>query len=115
MAASARTARRASIRRIRRAVALGSVCLFLAGWLLIFGVLASGHDPVLARRQQTVSSETGSDSAASVSVRQTRQTSKTSQASQATETSQASQATETSQSAQGTSEEPPASMTTRQS
>jgi cytoskeletal protein RodZ len=40
-------ARRAS--RIRRMIATGTVCLFAATWLIIFGVLAAGHDPALSR------------------------------------------------------------------
>lgn len=42
--------RRVAIRRIRRRVALGAVCLFLVCWLTIFGVLISGHDPALSHK-----------------------------------------------------------------
>jgi predicted aspartyl protease len=64
LAASARLhALRAARRRIRRAVALGAVCLFLASWLVIFTVLISGHDPVLARVARAAPTKTGSASA----------------------------------------------------
>jgi hypothetical protein len=41
-------ARRAGIRRIRVRIAAGAVCLFLACWLTIFGVLVEGKDPALS-------------------------------------------------------------------
>jgi hypothetical protein len=49
LGASRLRARRALTRRIRRTVAIATVCVFLATWLLIFEVLVSGHDPALSR------------------------------------------------------------------
>jgi hypothetical protein len=55
LAAGRLRAQRALTRRIRRTVALTAVCVFMASWLLIFVVLADGHDPALARRQTSSS------------------------------------------------------------
>jgi hypothetical protein len=46
-------------------IALGAVCLFMASWLLIFGVLVEGRDPALsanARREETTISQTTNSS-----------------------------------------------------
>jgi hypothetical protein len=55
-------ARRAFVRRIRRNIAIGGVCLFFASWLLIFGVLVSGHDPALGRARRPSSNAAKSTS-----------------------------------------------------
>jgi len=53
---------RLAIRRIRRRVALGAVCLFLLCWLAISGVLVSGHDPALSRKLASAHTRSGSNS-----------------------------------------------------
>lgn len=56
-------ARKALTRRIRRVIALATVCAFLGIWLLIFGVLLAGRDPALsASTRNTVAIITSSGS-----------------------------------------------------
>lgn len=62
-------ARRARTRSIRLTIVALAVALFLCLWALIFGVLASGHDPGLTAKHasatQSASSATSSGSSAS--------------------------------------------------
>lgn len=51
-----RSARVARARSIRRRIVAGSVALFVAAWLLITLVLASGHDPALAKKASAATS-----------------------------------------------------------
>jgi len=44
-----RQTRLARARALRRRIIAGAVALFVASWLLITVVLATGHDPVLAK------------------------------------------------------------------
>jgi hypothetical protein len=60
-------ARRARIRAIRRTAVALTVTLFIAVWALIFGTLASGHDPGLTAKHASAASgaSSGGSSAAS--------------------------------------------------
>ena len=62
-------ARRARTRSIRLTIVALAVALFLCLWALIFGVLASGHDPGLTAKHasatQSASSATSSGSSGS--------------------------------------------------
>ena len=62
-------ARRARTRSIRLTIVALAVALFLCLWALIFGVLASGHDPGLTTKHasatQSASSATSSGSSGS--------------------------------------------------
>ena len=62
-------ARRARTRSIRLTIVALAVALFLCLWALIFGVLASGHDPGLTAKSasatQSASSATSSGSSGS--------------------------------------------------
>ena len=58
-------ARRARTRSIRLTIVALAVALFLCLWALIFGVLASGHDPGLTAKHKSASSATSSGSSGS--------------------------------------------------
>jgi hypothetical protein len=99
--------RRAFVRRIRRNIAIGGVCLFLASWLLIFGVLVSGHDLALGRAHRS-SSNAAKSTSSHTEVGKT-ETAATSNASSEPETDSAEEASQSSE------ENAATTMTTRQS
>jgi len=102
-----RQTRMARARAIRRRIIAGAVALFVASWLLITIVLASGHDPALAKNSSaTTVAPTPSSSTSSG----TSTTSSSSQDGSSTDGSSTGSASNSSSSNGGTS-----SVTTSQS
>ena len=99
-------------RMLRRRVISGALALFVAAWLLIAVVLASGHDPALAARKTTVAdtSSTQTATTASTPTTTTTSTATPTTTSSSTPTTSASSASPTSGSTSAAS-----SVTTRQS
>jgi len=85
-----RQARMARVRSLRRRIIAGAVALFVASWLLITIVLASGHDPALAKNSSagtvasTPSTTTSSDTSTTSSSQSSGATSSSSNDSSST-------------------------------
>lgn len=115
-------AQRAMTRRIRRTIAAGTVCTFLAVWLLIFGVLVSGHDPALGRdARHTAVSSTGTSSSPTTSGSSTdsgssiESTTESGTSTDSDESASETSTSDSSESASGVSASEPATVSTRQS
>jgi hypothetical protein len=111
-----RQARTSRVRAIRRRVVAGAVSLFLATWLLIAVVMASGNDPALAARKlASASTATGTTTATTATATGTGTGTGTTAAASGSQTGTATSGSASSSSSSSGSTSGSSGLTTRQS